>query len=130
MESDKNIEFQEAIPGYKMFIGGLEPSVEAKDLQDYFSQFGEITWLEVIGKKKKSNKGYAFIKFRRLSDLKTILKSTHSILGREVDCKLAKTDSSVLPKLGKPESKPTGGKIFIPQVPKVLKKEDIRRHFS
>lgn len=114
MESDKNVELQETIPGYKMFIGGLEPSVEASDLMNYFGKLGEITWIEVIGKKKKSNKGYAFMKFRYLSDLNRILKNPHFILGREVDCKLAKSDSSVLPKIGKPIARPTGGKLFIP----------------
>ena len=130
MDSLNNLELQEVIPGYKMFIGGLEPSVQANDLLDYFGQYGEITWVELIGKKKKVNKGYAFMKFKNLCDLQNVIKSPHYILGREVDCKIANSDASALPQVEAPAVKPTEGKIYIPLIPSFLTKEDIRKHFS
>lgn len=48
----------------KLFVGGLSKTVERKDLEDYFSQFGAVTDCEVVlSKETGETRGFGFVEF-------------------------------------------------------------------
>jgi len=119
-------------PGYKMFIGGLEPQTTSAELRVYFERYGEITWLQVIGEKQKNPRGYGFLKFKEKQSLTSCLQQTHMISGREIDCRIANSDStktSQNPK-DKPDMIAPPEKVFVHNIPKDSTKQELREHFS
>ena len=79
--------------GFKLFIGGIPWRWDDRDLSNYFSQFGNITFAKVIlekmGEKAGKSRGFGFIAFDRQDDAKrTIAQMNESeIEGRKVTVK-------------------------------------------
>ncbi|KAI3383981.1 hypothetical protein SNEBB_001771 [Seison nebaliae] len=106
----------------KVFVGGLDWSVEEKEIREYFEKYGEV--LEVQLKKDKEtgkSKGYAFILFAVKDVVKAILKDSkvHSINGKKVDVKSA-TMKGQMPQT----------KVFVGGLDASVSEETVREHFS
>lgn len=70
-----------------MFIGGLNPETKSSIVEDYFSFYGEVEVVRIIGEKKKKSRGYGFLTFQLPENLTTALDSQpHTIDGNVVDC--------------------------------------------
>ena len=69
-----------------MFVGGLFPETTSETLRDYFSQFGVVLDVKIIGEKQNRSRGFGFILFNSMKTYKTVTSRKHVIDGREVDC--------------------------------------------
>jgi len=67
-----------------IFAGGLPPSITEEPVLAYFSQWGNVTKLEL-----HEGKGFAFVSFDSPETVKQILlnHSAHQINGKQIDCK-------------------------------------------
>lgn len=71
--------------GFKMFIGGFAPLTTSEELNHYFSVFGAIREVQVMGENTKHPKGYGFVIFAEEDSYTQALKGRHYIGGKEVD---------------------------------------------
>jgi U1 small nuclear ribonucleoprotein len=71
-----------------LFVGGLSFNIREKHLYRYFSMFGPIDKVNLLRRKDNGlSKGFAFIFFRRIQDMKRVIQAEdHYILGRKIDC--------------------------------------------
>lgn len=111
----------------RMFVGGLFPETTSETLRNYFSTYGEVKEVKIIGEKQKRSRGFGFVLFTSMDTFHKVIKSKHMIDGREVDCNLAvysnetKKDEASL----KNEKK-----IFIKKVPTEIEKKNLIEFFS
>ncbi|KAL7641779.1 UNVERIFIED_CONTAM: hypothetical protein RMT77_007653 [Armadillidium vulgare] len=101
----------------KLFVGGLGWDTTEKQLNEYFSKYGEV---ESISVKTNPNtgrsRGFAFIVFNNSECIDKILDGTdHIINGRKVDAKKAIART---------------GKIFVGGIKAEMSDEDLRNFFS
>ncbi|KAG5670931.1 hypothetical protein PVAND_001160 [Polypedilum vanderplanki] len=75
----------------KIFVGGLIPEISDDEIKAYFSQFGNITEMEMpFDKQKNQRKAFCFITFDSEAVVNELLKSPkQTISGKEVDVKKA-----------------------------------------
>lgn len=70
-----------------MFIGGLLPETKSATVEAYFSAYGEVESIKIIGEKKKKSRGYGFLTFKEDCQLEKALSAQpHTIEGSTVDC--------------------------------------------
>lgn len=68
---DKNVKSD----AYKtLFVGRLSYQVDAQDLKDEFSHYGDIKTMHIVKKKDGTPRGYAFVEFKHGSDLKAAFR--------------------------------------------------------
>ncbi|XP_066261741.1 RNA-binding protein squid-like [Euwallacea similis] len=81
-----------AKPG-KIFVGGITSDLTDEDIKSYFSQFGNITQVEMpFDKTKNQRKGFCFITFENDAIVKELLKKPkQTIKDKQVDVKKAAT---------------------------------------
>ncbi|XP_066159037.1 RNA-binding protein squid-like [Euwallacea fornicatus] len=81
-----------AKPG-KIFVGGITSDLTDDDIKNYFSQFGNITQVEMpFDKTKNQRKGFCFITFENDAIVKELLKKPkQTIKDKQVDVKKAAT---------------------------------------
>ncbi|XP_030764507.1 RNA-binding protein squid-like [Sitophilus oryzae] len=81
-----------AKPG-KIFVGGITAELTDEDIKTYFSQFGNITQVEMpFDKTKNQRKGFCFITFENDAIVKDLLKKPkQTIKDKQVDVKKAAT---------------------------------------
>ena len=73
-----------------LFLGGLKPHLTSATIHNYFSKYGNISDISLkFNPKTGCNKGFAFVSFENTSILEEILKETHYLDGRIVDCKIS-----------------------------------------
>lgn len=112
----------------KLFLGGLSFFITQADLNNYFSQFGELKEVKlVIDKITKKSKCYGFVIFERKSSLRRVLASQpHELKGRVVDCQIAKG------KVEKNnfEEEINDKKLFVGGLPKQTTNQDLQNYFS
>jgi len=121
---------QERVSGHKLFLGGLDPKSSSDDLKAYFSKFGEITWLEIIGEKQNNPRGYAFIKFKEKESLVNILAQSHVLEGREIDCRFANSEQKDNGQEHNTTEDDQNRKVYIPQIPLSITKQSLKQHFQ
>ncbi|XP_043924917.1 heterogeneous nuclear ribonucleoprotein A0 [Protopterus annectens] len=75
----------------KIFVGGIKEDLEEEDLNNHFSQFGEIDKVEIIADKQSGKKrGFGFIYFSDYDSAdKTAVIKFHTINGHRVEVKKA-----------------------------------------
>ena len=75
----------------KVFVGGIKAETTEDDLRAYFSEFGNVTLVEIImDKETNKNRGFCFVSFDDYDPVdKVVLKRHHSLLGKKVDVKKA-----------------------------------------
>lgn len=76
----------------KLFIGGLDGGTETKDLENYFSRYGEIIDAVVMrDKKNNKSRGFGFVTFLKSYMAENAGRDApHRIDGKTVDTKFAK----------------------------------------
>lgn len=81
-----------AKPG-KIFVGGIKPELTDDDIKQYFSQFGNISQVEMpFDKTKNQRKGFCFITFENDAVVRELLKKPkQTIKDHQVDVKKAAT---------------------------------------
>ena len=113
-----------------MFVGGLDPSTTQEQLLNYFQTFGVVSKVKIVGEAQGKSRGFGFIHFASQKVLERVCRQSHVIEGREVDCKLAKSE---MPKekqeKGLEKDQPLT-KIFIKDIPLDLQKSDLHGYFS
>ena len=71
-----------------LFVGGLNPKVDRKQIRNHFSKYGKITNLfQKIDSVTKYNKGYTFVYFSDEKTLEKVQKEAQFICDRQVECK-------------------------------------------
>lgn len=75
----------------KIFVGGLIPDISDDEIKAFFSQFGNITEMEMpFDKQKNQRKAFCFITFDSEAVVNELLKTPkQTISGKEVDVKKA-----------------------------------------
>jgi RNA-binding protein Musashi len=73
----------------RMFVGGLYPETTSDTVKAYFSQFGNVIEVKIIGEKQKRSRGFGFVLFEKYSTLELAMTQRHKIEGRDIDCNLA-----------------------------------------
>ena len=75
----------------KIFVGGLEPSVNNDDLKDFFSQFGPVREACVLfDNNKGASRCFGFVTFEKRETVELLVqKNCYSIKGKTVDVKQA-----------------------------------------
>jgi squid-like protein len=101
----------------KLFIGGLSWETSEKDLNDFFSKFGE---LENVNLKTDPNtgrsRGFAFVVFKSADSVESVLAAGDlTIQNKKVEAKRAKARQ---------------GKVFVGGLPHDISDDDIKAHFS
>jgi len=84
---------------FGIFIGGLRTVTNEDVLVRYFSQFGEITFVEVKRLPDRTSRGFAFLHFENDDGVLKVLarKDSHLIDGKQVDCKRMEPMDSAKP---------------------------------
>ncbi|ORM41223.1 50S ribosomal protein L3 [Babesia sp. Xinjiang] len=78
---------EERIAAFRIFVSKLSYEATREDLEEYFSQFGNITDVHIPRQPGNPalNKGYGFVSFEDESTLMRVLDTrSHVVLGREV----------------------------------------------
>jgi len=115
--------FDEDVQSRKIFVGGITPETTSSDLMGYFSKFGEIEDINIIGELKHKPRGYCFITFQNQDSVKMVLTNKKHLLNNtEVDCGLA-----VVPGNGNPLQ---GHKLYVSKIPRSINKDEILERFK
>jgi len=89
-ENSKRVEH--FIQTLKIFVGGLKDTVDEQDLQNYFSQFGNIVRVTIITDRETGkSRGFGFVEFHDYDavDRIVLLNEDHVIKGKTVTVKKA-----------------------------------------
>jgi RNA recognition motif-containing protein len=77
----------------KIFVGGIPQEVTWEELQNYFSQFGEIVGGQImIDKKTKRSRGFGFVKFLHEESVELAFNIDHYIHFKRIEIKIAETN--------------------------------------
>lgn len=113
----------------RIFVGGLKQITTSRDIEEYFQYYGDVTEVEIVGKRQGNPRGFAFVTFRSPQTVKHVLKLSHKILEKEVDC----TEFVPLNQKNKLDAKNKLGfenKIFVAGVPNHFEKNDLVNYFG
>jgi len=112
---------------FKLFIGGLTGDTTSAELSTYFSQIAQVkdAFVVVDSITKKPN-GFGFVTLESQQDVDKVLANKHTIKGSCVDCKEALSKNEAKQK----ELDERQRKLFVGGLPKNLKDEVLRDHFS
>jgi len=109
----------------KIFVGGLLPETTSQTLKSYFSKFGKVDEVRIIGEKKKKPRGYGFITFNSDKVVLEVLAKSHTIEGVNVD-----VNSVSDKKKPKHNTLDVRNKVFIPSLPNDCTKPELHDFFS
>jgi RNA recognition motif-containing protein len=76
----------------KVFVGGIPKNADSSHLTECFGKYGEIAEASVIeDKKTNEQRGFGFVNFKDVESVKKVMEdySSHQILGKWVECKVA-----------------------------------------
>jgi len=102
----------------KIFVGGIGCDVTNEDLQQFFSQFGEVSQAQVkIDRATGRSRGFAFVEFATAEACKTAMaQREQNIKGKQCEIKAAKSR----------ENK----KVFVGGLPSDHPEEELRKYFE
>jgi len=117
-EGDNNHGGHKGAEDRKIFVGGIATEVSNEDLQQYFSQFGEVTQAQVkIDRTTGRSRGFAFVEFGTAEACKEALaQREQTIKGKSCEVKPAKSR----------ENK----KVFVGGLPADHPEEELRKYFE
>ena len=73
----------------RLFVGGLSTETTSATLEQYFSQYGELTEAQVIlDKRSKHSRGFGFVAFKDGHIPPDVLSDTHTIDGTEIGVRM------------------------------------------
>merc|ERR1712232_97971 len=77
--------------GFRIVVRNLTDEIQAADLEDYFSEFGEILECEVALDARGRSRGFGFVTIGDIDELDAegVLEDDHEILGQQVRLDLA-----------------------------------------
>ena len=76
----------------KLFVGALKWETTKEELQQYFEQFGEVTYANVkTDPNTGKSRGFGFVTFGDESSVIKVVQQKHEIDGKIVDAKRAKS---------------------------------------
>jgi len=78
---------------YKVFIGGLSEFTTRETVFDYFSNYGEVYSVYIMYDKLKRSRCFGFISFANKETVEEILKYSHMIDSKFIECKPAQAKS-------------------------------------
>lgn len=110
----------------RMFVGGLFPETTSDTLRNYFSTYGKVKEVKIIGEKQKRSRGFGFVLFESMETFHKVIRAKHVIDGREVDCNSAVYSNQTKDTPALKNEK----KIFIKKVPVEIGKQDLIDFFS
>lgn len=75
----------------KIFVGGLPQDCDEESLEEYFSQFGSVSYAEVkYDNKTKNSRGFGYVTFDSWKGIEQIIaKGGHVVCGRKIEVKKA-----------------------------------------
>lgn len=84
--SEEEAESREKESHKKMYVGGIGPETSSEDIKDYFSQFGQIAFVQLISKNPYlENKKFGFVIFEHYSSLAEVYRcSPHFLHGHKL----------------------------------------------
>jgi RNA recognition motif-containing protein len=102
----------------KIFVGGIDYTVQDEELKQHFSKFGEVVSANVkFDRTSGRSRGFAFVEFAKVEDCQRALQNRdQQIKNKTVEIKAAKSH----------EKK----KVFIGGIPSDLTEEELRNHFN
>lgn len=78
--------------GKKLYVGNLDYSVTEKQLEEYFTPYGEIISVNVIKDRYTGEpRGYAFVEFSNAGDAEN---AKTALNGKEINGRILKVDES------------------------------------
>jgi len=112
----------------KIFVGGLHWETTAADLREYFSKFGTVVDCTLkTDQATGRSRGFGFILFEDSAIVQKILADkTHSLRGRQIDCKPAQSSR---PSAAGSKAEPIK-KVFVGGLSPDIPEADIREHFG
>ena len=113
---------------FKLFIGGLDPEVSSDEIGRYFSQFGKIYGVKIVGETNGKPRGFGFVVFSSESSLSGACQKEHFFYGRKIDCKPSLSSSLAEETENLPED--DSNKLFLKQIPLSISKEEISEYFQ
>jgi hypothetical protein len=83
----------------KLFVGGLEASIDSPDLRDFFSKYGYVKDACVMfNKSMQRSRGFGFVTFSCFSEARTALRDQPlRIKGKEIEAKYSKPKENMGP---------------------------------
>jgi RNA recognition motif-containing protein len=83
-------------PVKKLFVGGIDEELPENDIREYFGTFGRVQDLHLpIDRATGQRRNFCFVEFENESDADQALNAeSHSIAGRDIDVKKAKSDQN------------------------------------
>uniref|UniRef100_A0A182P6V7 RRM domain-containing protein n=1 Tax=Anopheles epiroticus TaxID=199890 RepID=A0A182P6V7_9DIPT len=65
----------------KIFVGNIAWTVGHRELRNYFSQFGKVSWAQVVFDRKTGlSKGYGFVSFQKKAALENLERNQKHVL--------------------------------------------------
>jgi RNA recognition motif-containing protein len=114
----------------RLYISGVLPDTTLRSVQDYFSQFGEITdSILLTDHKTRMNKGIGFITYKERTTAHFVSTLVHQIDGKKIECKKAKAQPVKVGTVSKDPQFKTP-KIFVGGLPKDLTMNEFRDSFT
>lgn len=82
--------------GKKLFISGIDDEMSEAEIQDYFSTFGKVKDLHMpVDRESGQRRNFCFLEYESEADAESALNSaSHSIAGKDLDVKKAKSDKN------------------------------------
>jgi len=106
-----------------LIVLGLPYSANEEDMKTYFEKFGELAHCELkMDMATKRSKGFGFIRFKTEEAAQTVLDSSHSLGGRNLDVKY--------PYKNQPFQDNIPTKLFVGRLPNGTTTEELREHFE
>lgn len=126
----QKVEFTEEQLKFKLFVGGLDPDVTSSDLGKFFSAFGKISGVKIVGEATGKSRGFGFVVFKDFRSIKNSIEGDHYINNRLVDympCKESGLEGIVK---NKKKATKSAKKVFISHLPKEVTKAELFDYFS
>ncbi|CEM35350.1 unnamed protein product [Vitrella brassicaformis CCMP3155] len=123
---------------HKLFVGGVPDGVTEDHFRAYFEGFGEVTDSVLMMDQNTGRcRGFGFVTFVDDLTTETVLGQSHSLDGKQVECKRARPRDQMAAPLPDPAastrdplSGPRSTKIFVGGLPSVCNKEMLEEYFS
>eukprot|EP01012_Entosiphon_sulcatum_P020165 TRINITY_DN2514_c0_g1_i1.p1 TRINITY_DN2514_c0_g1~~TRINITY_DN2514_c0_g1_i1.p1 ORF type:complete len:478 (-),score=72.00 TRINITY_DN2514_c0_g1_i1:842-2275(-) len=110
--------------GRQFFVGGITPETSEEDLQQYFSQFGQVYEARVLRDKLTTkSRGFAFVTMRDSPAVLSLPEQDHFVNGKSVEVKNALPGDS-------PTLQAKGRRVFVGALPPDITVEELATHFG
>lgn len=77
---------QELMKATKIHLKGLHPDTTSKDLEEHFSQYGELRQAYVVFDAENNSKGFGFIQYYKPEIVSQVIEMSHTLQGKKIKC--------------------------------------------